>query len=58
MSITGPPGGEPHRVGIPIADLTAGLWAAISINAALRHREVTGEGQHLDISLLDKHGDV
>lgn len=53
MSITGPPGGEPHRVGIPIADLTAGLWAAISINAALRHREVTGQGQHLDISLLD-----
>ena len=53
MSITGPPGGEPHRVGVPIADLTAGLWAAISINAALRHREVTGEGQLLDISLLD-----
>ena len=53
MSITGPPGGEPHRVGIPIADLTAGLWAAISINAALRHREVTGHGQQLDISLLD-----
>ena len=53
MSITGPPGGEPHRAGIPIADLTAGLWAAVSINAALRHREVTGEGQHLDISLLD-----
>ena len=53
MSITGPPGGEPHRVGVPIVDLTAGLWAAISINAALRHREVTGEGQHLDISLLD-----
>ena len=53
MSITGPPGGEPQRVGIPMADLTAGLWATISINAALRHREVTGEGQHLDISLLD-----
>jgi len=53
MSITGPPGGEPHRVGVPIADLTAGLWATISINAALRHREVTGEGQNLDISLLD-----
>ena len=53
MSITGPPGGEPHRVGVPIADLTAGLWATLSINAALRHREVTGEGQHLDISLLD-----
>ena len=53
MSITGPPGEEPHRVGVPIADLTAGLWAALSITAALRHREVTGEGQHLDISLLD-----
>jgi crotonobetainyl-CoA:carnitine CoA-transferase CaiB-like acyl-CoA transferase len=53
MSITGPPGGEPHRVGIPIADLTAGLWAALSISAALRHFEVTGQGQQLDISLLD-----
>jgi crotonobetainyl-CoA:carnitine CoA-transferase CaiB-like acyl-CoA transferase len=53
MSLTGPMGGEPHRVGVPIADLTAGLWAAISINAALRHREVTGKGQYIDISLLD-----
>lgn len=53
MSITGPPGGEPHRVGVPVADLTAGLWAAVSISAALRHREATGLGQHLDISLLD-----
>ena len=53
MSITGPPDGEPHRVGVPIADLTAGLWAAIAINAALRHQAVTGHGQHLDISLLD-----
>ncbi len=53
MSLTGPVGGEPHRVGVPIADLTAGLWAALSINAALRHREVTGKGQYIDISLLD-----
>ena len=53
MSVTGPIGGEPHRVGVPIADLTAGLWAALSINAALRHREVTGKGQYIDISLLD-----
>ncbi len=53
MSVTGPMGGEPHRVGVPIADLTAGLWAALSINAALRHREVTGQGQYIDISLLD-----
>jgi crotonobetainyl-CoA:carnitine CoA-transferase CaiB-like acyl-CoA transferase len=53
MSITGEKDREPQRVGVPIADLTAGLWAAISINAALRHREVTGEGQQVDISLLD-----
>jgi crotonobetainyl-CoA:carnitine CoA-transferase CaiB-like acyl-CoA transferase len=53
MSITGEKDGEPQRVGVPIADVTAGLWAAISINAALRHREVTGEGQQVDISLLD-----
>ncbi|MFM1760014.1 MAG: hypothetical protein RLY75_1285, partial [Pseudomonadota bacterium] len=46
-------GGEPHRVGVPIADLTAGLWAALSINAALRHREVTGQGQYIDMALLD-----
>jgi crotonobetainyl-CoA:carnitine CoA-transferase CaiB-like acyl-CoA transferase len=53
MSVTGEKDGEPQRVGVPIADLTAGLWATISINAALRHREVTGEGQQIDISLLD-----
>jgi crotonobetainyl-CoA:carnitine CoA-transferase CaiB-like acyl-CoA transferase len=53
MSITGEKGRDPQRVGVPIADLTAGLWAAISINAALRHREITGEGQQVDISLLD-----
>ncbi|MBT4590330.1 MAG: CoA transferase [Rhodospirillaceae bacterium] len=53
MSITGEKNREPQRVGVPIADLTAGLWAAISINAALRHREVTGKGQQVDISLLD-----
>ena len=53
MSITGEKGRDPQRVGVPIADLTAGLWAAISINAALRHREITGEGQQIDISLLD-----
>jgi crotonobetainyl-CoA:carnitine CoA-transferase CaiB-like acyl-CoA transferase len=53
MSINGEKGGMPQRVGIPIADLTAGLWATISINAALRHRELTGIGQQIDISLLD-----
>lgn len=53
MSVTGEKGREPQRVGVPIADQVAGLWAAISINAALRHQEVTGKGQQLDISLLD-----
>jgi crotonobetainyl-CoA:carnitine CoA-transferase CaiB-like acyl-CoA transferase len=53
MSITGEKDRDPQRVGVPIADLTAGLWAAISINAALRHREITGKGQQVDISLLD-----
>lgn len=53
MSITGEPDGEPQKAGVPIADLMAGMWAAVSINAALRHREVTGEGQHIDIGMLD-----
>ena len=39
MSVTGPKDGEPHRVGVPIADLTAGLRATIGICAAVRHKE-------------------
>ncbi len=53
MSITGEPEGEPQKVGVPIADIMSGLYAVIGINAALRHREVTGEGQHIDIGMLD-----
>ncbi len=53
MSITGDPDGEPQKVGIPIADIMSGMYAAVAINAALRHREVTGEGQHIDIGMLD-----
>ena len=57
MSITGRPDGEagggPMKVGIPISDLTTGLYAAISILAALAHRDRTGEGQHIDMALLD-----
>ncbi len=53
MSITGNPEGEPQKGGVPIADIIAGLYAAIAINAALRHREVTGEGQYIDIGMLD-----
>ena len=53
MSITGDPDGEPQKAGIPIADLMAGMYAAVAVNAALRHREKTGEGQHIDIGMLD-----
>jgi formyl-CoA transferase len=53
MSITGEPDGDPMKVGVAIVDITAGLFACNAIQAALRHREKTGEGQYLDISLLD-----
>ncbi len=53
MSLTGEPDGEPMKTSVPVADLMAGMYAATSINAALRHREVTGEGQHIDIGMLD-----
>ncbi|MGI9486963.1 MAG: CaiB/BaiF CoA transferase family protein [Geminicoccaceae bacterium] len=52
MSITGEPGRGPMRVGIPIADLTAGLFAALGIQTALLEREKSGEGQWLHTSLL------
>lgn len=53
MSITGQPDGEPTRVGTSIGDITAGLFAAIGILAALHHREKTGAGQMVDVSMLD-----
>ena len=53
MSVTGHPDAEPQKVGVPISDLFAGMYAAVSINAALRHREVTGKGQFIDIGMLD-----
>jgi len=52
MSITGAPGEGPMRVGIPIADLTAGLFCAIGILTALLEREVSGAGQWVQTSLL------
>jgi crotonobetainyl-CoA:carnitine CoA-transferase CaiB-like acyl-CoA transferase len=55
MSLTGDPDGQPQKVGVPIADLFAGLYGCIGILAALRHREATGRGQHIDIGLLDSH---
>ncbi len=53
MSITGDPDGEPQKVGVPIADIMAGMYAAVSVNAALRHAAVTGEGQYIDIGMMD-----
>ncbi len=53
MSLTGEPDGMPQKVGVPVADLFAGLYGCIGILAALRHKERTGEGQHVDISMLD-----
>jgi crotonobetainyl-CoA:carnitine CoA-transferase CaiB-like acyl-CoA transferase len=53
MSLTGEPGGLPQKVGVPVADLFAGLYACIGILAALRHLERTGEGQQVDIGMLD-----
>jgi crotonobetainyl-CoA:carnitine CoA-transferase CaiB-like acyl-CoA transferase len=53
MSVTGTPGTEPVRIGVPIADLTAGLYATIAILGALRERERSGRGQHIDLSMQD-----
>ncbi len=55
MSLTGEPDGLPQKVGVPVADLFAGLYGCIGILAALRHREKTGQGQQVDIGMLDTH---
>jgi crotonobetainyl-CoA:carnitine CoA-transferase CaiB-like acyl-CoA transferase len=62
MSVTGPsraeiadeaPGGGPQKVGVAVADLFTGMYAAVAILAALRHRDRTGQGQAIDMALLD-----
>ena len=53
MSITGEPGGSPVRAGIPLGDLVGGLLAVHGVLAAYIHRQKTGEGQRLEVSLLD-----
>jgi len=55
MSVTGDPEGAPQKVGVPIADLMAGMYASVAITSALRSRELTGKGQYIDISMLDTH---
>ena len=52
MSITGQPGGKPTKVGVAVVDVIAGLHALAGILAALRHRDATGHGQHLQVNLL------
>lgn len=52
MSITGARDGEPQKVGVALVDVLAGLFAAVGILAAVRHRERTGEGQRVDVDLL------
>ncbi len=53
MSITGQADSEPMKVGVGIADVMTGMYAAVGILAALRHRDQTGRGQHIDLALLD-----
>ena len=53
MSVTGQPNSEPTRVGTSIGDITAGLFTAIGINAALFDRQKTGKGMYIDVSMLD-----
>jgi CoA:oxalate CoA-transferase len=53
MSVTGEPGGSPTRVGVSIGDITAGLFLATGVSAALYHRSITGEGTLIDVGMLD-----
>ena len=53
MSVTGEPDGEPMKVAVGIADVMCGMYATVAILAALRHRDATGEGQHIDLALVD-----
>ena len=53
MSITGPEGGEPCRVGASVGDIIAGMFTAYGVMMALYHREKTGEGQKVDVGMLD-----
>jgi crotonobetainyl-CoA:carnitine CoA-transferase CaiB-like acyl-CoA transferase len=52
MSLTGEPGGSTYRSGVSVFDIMSGLQAVIGILTALRHRDATGEGQHVEVNLL------
>ena len=53
MDLTGDPAGEPQKIGVAFADIFTGVYASTAILAALRGREVSGEGAHIDMALLD-----
>ncbi len=53
MSVTGEPGGRPVRMGLPMGDLAGGMFGAFAVVAALLRRQTTGQGTHVDLSLLD-----
>ena len=53
MSITGTPDGDPVKVGVPICDLVCALYVALGVTAALRQRDIDGQGQYLDVSLME-----
>jgi formyl-CoA transferase len=53
MSITGTADGDPVKIGVPICDLVCAMYVSMAVLAALRQRDLDGEGQHLDVSLLE-----
>jgi|TARA_B110000467_G_scaffold154535_1_gene165908 crotonobetainyl-CoA:carnitine CoA-transferase CaiB-like acyl-CoA transferase len=53
MSLTGEPDGQPMKVGVGVADVMCGMYASTGILAALRYRDISGEGQHIDLALVD-----
>ena len=53
MSVTGEPESDPQKVGVALTDVMSGLYASIAVLGALRHRDVSGEGQHIDLALMD-----
>ena len=55
ISLTGKPEGLPMKVGVGRADVLCGMYASSGILTALRHQDMTGAGQHIDLALVDAH---
>jgi len=53
MDLTGAPNGEPQKIGVAFADIFTGVYGVIGVQAALRQRDLTGQGTHVDMALLD-----